>query len=390
MLEAILLKIKVRPEDFIVREIAKLALVKKGEFGVYLLQKAGWNTVELLHAISRALSIPFKDISYGGRKDRWGVTTQHVTIRSAIHFSLKEEDYSLSWVGWMNRAMGPDLIQENSFCVTVRKLGESEVTRALTQCEIIKQIGFANYFDDQRFGSFDERGGFLAEKVLKKEFNGALKIYLTAIRKEERKKDKERKQFFFDHWRDWLACEKKAATEFERSAFAFLRGKPTAFLEVLKRIPREELATHFSCYQSFLWNDLLRKVIAVYCAEPFKRCAGVAGDYVFYARLTESEKSFLGKLRLPMPGKNPEFPNAEVSTMYTRILESRGVRPSSFGSQKLRQAFFKSFLRPATAAPRLMRVESLTDELYPGKNKMTLYFNLPRGSYATMLIKSIF
>jgi tRNA pseudouridine13 synthase len=30
-----------------------------------------------------------------------------------------------------------------------------------------------------------------------------------------------------------------------------------------------------------------------------------------------------------------------------------------------------------------------TDELYPGRHKLTLKFDLPRGSYATMVIKRL-
>jgi tRNA pseudouridine13 synthase len=34
--------------------------------------------------------------------------------------------------------------------------------------------------------------------------------------------------------------------------------------------------------------------------------------------------------------------------------------------------------------------EIAPDELHPGRNKVTLRFSLPRGAYATMLIKRLF
>ena len=57
------LKIKVVPEDFIVEELADLPLTHTGEFAVYRLTKRGWNTVDLLHELARAMALPFPLLS---------------------------------------------------------------------------------------------------------------------------------------------------------------------------------------------------------------------------------------------------------------------------------------------------------------------------------------
>jgi len=81
--------IKARPEDFIVEEIASLPLVDRGEFRVYQLTKKNWTTPDLVHFLARYLSISPKAIAYGGKKDKHGLTTQHITIRSQKDFSLE-------------------------------------------------------------------------------------------------------------------------------------------------------------------------------------------------------------------------------------------------------------------------------------------------------------
>jgi tRNA pseudouridine13 synthase len=158
------LKIKVKPEDFMVEEIAFLPLVNEGDYGAYLLKKNGWNTIDLLLELARRLNIPFTRFSYGGRKDRYALTSQYNSIKSPGFFDLREKNYSLTRVGVMERPMGPDLIRRNRFEITVRKLNREDVDKISSLVQDAGSTGYPNYFDDQRFGSFDSRQGFFAEK----------------------------------------------------------------------------------------------------------------------------------------------------------------------------------------------------------------------------------
>ncbi|HEX8948118.1 MAG TPA: tRNA pseudouridine(13) synthase TruD, partial [Dissulfurispiraceae bacterium] len=218
-------------------EIAEVAPVKKGEFALFLLEKRGWNTVDLLRRLSRELGIPFSDFSYGGRKDRHALTRQYVNIRKQQmpdkeprRIAVREADYSLSFVGHSDRPMGPDLIRGNRFAITIRDLTGGETRSAPGCIEAVRKTGYPNYFDDQRFGSFDTRQGFIAEKILKGHYNGALKISLTHIRPADRGEDKERRRFFFEQWGDWKACLERAKTLSEKDAFSILVKDPKGFV----------------------------------------------------------------------------------------------------------------------------------------------------------------
>ena len=50
--------IKAKPEDFVVEERADLPLRRHGEYRVYLLRKSHWNTLDLIHHLSRSLGLP--------------------------------------------------------------------------------------------------------------------------------------------------------------------------------------------------------------------------------------------------------------------------------------------------------------------------------------------
>lgn len=383
------IKIKVKPEDFVVSEAAHLPLVSRGEYCVYKLTKNGWNTLDLLLHLSRVLKIPYRDLAYGGRKDRHALTTQHITIHNPRDFSQKGRNYSLELIGYMQRPMGPDLIEGNNFNITVRGLSKLALEQAIQEIPIVKQSGLPNYFDDQRFGSIDTKNGFFAQKILLAHFNGALKIYLCGIHSEDSPADKIKKSFFLKHWADWQECLKKAETEFEKTAFRLLIAKPRDFLSPLKNINREDIMIFFSAYQAHLWNETLRRIIQSKISEPLKKYPGRAGDYLFYRKLAPSAFEELSRLVLPLAAAKAKINDASLRGIYEKVLQDESLRTALFNKLKLRQAFFKPVPRPAIIIPKNLSFLAAEDELYKNKHKLQLSFQLPRGSFGTMLIKRL-
>ncbi len=174
--------IKAQPEDFIVEELADLPLVESGEYAVFRLTKRGWNTIDVLRILARDLGLGARAFAYGGRKDRHALTSQYITIRSPLCDRIRRRQYKLEFVGYMEHPMSPRLMSGNRFHIVVRGLGEAAVARVIPEIRWAAESGYPNYFDDQRFGSYDTEQGFLGEKALKGHFSGALKIYLTGRR----------------------------------------------------------------------------------------------------------------------------------------------------------------------------------------------------------------
>lgn len=384
------LKLKTRPEDFVVQELVSLPFSDKGLYGVYILKKRGWNTADAVLRIAHALRIPLRDIAYGGRKDRHAVTSQYVTIKGTRRHSIQEKQYSLEWAGFSESPMSPEFITGNRFAVTVRQLKPERVTAGAAALERIKHSGFPNYFDDQRFGSYDKNQGFFAEKILKGHLNGALKQYLTAIHPEDKRPEKDRKRFFTDHWKDWETCLGATATRFERDAFEHLRSHSKSFLQPLSQIPREEVSLFYAAFQSFLWNEVLRRLITAHCAAGSAHISkGVCGDFIFFQPNDIKAAAYFAKTFIPMPGPSAKAAD-DVKAEYRAVLEEYGITSSMFSKACLPQAFFKSFPRPAVVKAADLKWTFEDDDLYPGTCKANTGFTLPRGSYATMLLKAAF
>jgi tRNA pseudouridine13 synthase len=260
----------------------------------------------------------------------------------------------------------------------------------LSEIDAIKKYGYHNYFDDQRFGSFDPRHGFIAEKILMKHYNGALKIYLTHILPEDSKEEKLRKRTLFENWGNWQFCLETAKSRFEKTSFEYLIKEPKGVIPVLQKIPQAEMSIFFSAYQSYLWNEILRRVIKSLSKDSLRACKGIAGDYLFYIRLGDRDYEYLANLHIPTPASNTKMPDDLTGIFYSEVLSDNELKASLFNIRKIRQAFFKGTDRKALITPGDLSFDYSADEIYPGKKKLTLKFFLPRGSYGTTLVKRWF
>jgi tRNA pseudouridine13 synthase len=72
------------------------------------------------------------------------------------------------------------------------------------------------------------------------------------------------------------------------------------------------------------------------------------------------------------------------SVMQEEGLELAGMRLKHF-----REPFFSKGDRTAFYVPANLRYEAEPDERHAGNQKLTLTFDLPRGCYATMLVKRV-
>lgn len=379
------MKIKARPEDFIVREILAVLPLERGPYTLIRLKKRGLNTSDAVAHIAAGLRVNAEDIAYGGRKDRHACSTQFLSIRGRVASQLPCHDVMCAEAaGFLDRPMGPDLIAGNAFDVTIRDISKEEEDLASPRLERISRDGFLNYFDNQRFGPYDPLQGFLAEKIVKGHFNGALKFLLTHPGSDDDKRDRLRKQLFFDRWGEWDACLAAAASPRERLCFSRLSSHPKDFLFLLRKVPPGELAFHFASFQSFLWNECLRRLV-LREGTATSDYPGIAGDYIF-----DEEHRSPSVTTVPTAASRMYLKDPDTIREYQKIFEERALKPPQFNLTKIRQAYFKSVARPVRVKPDRFACTLDKDETAAGKKKIMLSFTLPAGSYATMLIKRLF
>lgn len=385
------MKLKVRPEDFIVKELADIKFSPDGPYRIYLLEKRHWNTMDALKFISRENRVPLSSIGSGGRKDRHALTWQYISVPKKYELKFEKPNVKLTFLGFADDFVSPAVLEGNYFEITLRKLHREEEERIKERLPEVERYGYPNFFDDQRFGSVENPQEFLAERIIKKHYSGALKLYFSTVHPEDSKKEKERKREIERLWGDWDAILPLCRTSVEREIIKILAegsGKK-ALVAALNAIPKEELSMFFSAYQSFLWNLTLKKILPRY-ADELLEVRGKIMDYFFYRALSDESLKFLKKLEIPTVSSRIPPCLPEVQKALEEVLAERGVKPSDFNLKKIRKSFFKSFLRPALVFPEGLYAGPFEeDDLYPGYKKITLKFTLPSGSFATMLVKAL-
>ncbi len=380
--------IKAIPEDFVVEEIADLPLTETGLFRVYRLTKKNWTTPDLMRFLAKFLSISPKAIAYGGKKDKHGITTQYITIRDQRDFSLEEPNFSLKSVGFMRKPMSPALIVGNKFRITIRNLNSTD--RILKNLEEVSVYGFPNFFDDQRFRGTDFKLGFFADRVLRGHYNGALQIFLQSQNiSASDKKNRERIAQIIANWRNWEKCLELAEGLTEKRIFRTLLLRPDDFLSALEKIPREEIAMAYSAFGSHLWNELLRRLLRKLSIE-LEEVQAESGIFYFWRKLPSEVFEYLRDLKLPTPAARMNFPDELSRQLYLEVLEENNLKFSTFRTRALSRVYFRSFQRRVLLYPQDLEIlDTKPDELHPKKQALVLSFSLPRGAFATMLVKRI-
>jgi len=358
-----------------------------------------------LRAFARESGVPYEEIRYAGLKDRHADTYQYVS--APREFALREQvagipadDLNLTLVGFSDDFVSTRVLIGNSFEVTLRSLCAAEEAEVKSGIEGVRQGGFPNYFDDQRFGSVPATGEFLAERIVKGHLKGALKTYLTAEFPAMSLKERERRRAVSEVWGDWAATLSLCDGSAERDIVGTLHkgGNTKNLLAAVNLIPREEMAMAFAAFQAAVWNDVLRDIL-VKSGEPTFKVSGKAGDYLFPVAARDS--SWGGETAA---GISSELRHLEIPTVARRILPSptavaaaidaalakRGITHSDLNIRGVYNAYLKSFYRRAVVVPQGLSVgEALPDPLYRGRKSMRLAFTLPKGSYATMFLKAL-
>ena len=160
------MKLKCRPEDFFVEELAEIRPGPQGPFGLYMLEKRALSTFEAINELARKIGRPPSAISAGGLKDKYALTRQHVTIFGKPVGRLKMRGLRLDPLGRVEKPMTGAELTGNRFAIVLRDLPSGAGKTIAERAELAARQGLPNYFDEQRFGSLRAGEGFIAPALM--------------------------------------------------------------------------------------------------------------------------------------------------------------------------------------------------------------------------------
>lgn len=386
------MRIKVLPEDFVVEEVLAVSPGEGGRYAVYRARKQATTTLDLQNRLAAALGMPPSAVVFPALKDKQAVAVQFGTVRGAGPPRVEGPGFTAKRVGWLDRPLSPGDVSGNRFSVTLRDLGEDEVAQVAARLAEVSRWGLPNYFDDQRFGSRLADGTFPGRAILARDEAGALRAYLAGRQVGDPAEVRAFKGFAAAHWGDWAAIFARAPRPSNyRSVLTYLRDHPDDYRRALNLLPPRVLSLYLAAYQSFLWNRLAGRYLQVRLEERGMPWAAVAvgGEALpVYRRLSEDLLASLRGVRLPLLHHRVRFDDPAVAALAEALLREEGLQVRDLKARVIEKAYLGKGARALLLLPQEASwgpVEA--DEHFAGRCKLTVRFFLPRGGYATLLLK---
>jgi tRNA pseudouridine13 synthase len=383
------MKLRCVPEDFQVEELTDFTC-GGGAFALYRLTKCSLGTPEAIAAVIRRWKIPRQRISYGGLKDRHALTRQYVTIAGGPSRGLRQTSLELEYLGQADRPFTPAEICGNRFEIVLRDVADADVAAMTDTLSEIERDGLPNYFDEQRFGSVGEGGDFVARAWCAGDYDRALWLALAEANVHDRPRDRQEKRSLREQWRNWPACLRATRGTPRKAVFAHLVRRSNDVRGALARISPDQRGLYLAAFQSYLWNRLLATALQERC--PPDNLLEVPIDrwrVPFFRALDPETRAELHGLELPLPSARLHLEAGPMKSLIDRVLAAEELQLRELRVKYPRDSFFARGERPAIARVAGLTHASEPDELHSGARKLTLRFELGRGSYATILVKRL-
>jgi tRNA pseudouridine13 synthase len=114
------------------------------------------------------------------------------------------------------------------------------------------------------------------------------------------------------------------------------------------------------------------------------------GDLPAHRAVTPSQFAELKELVLPLPSSRMSLEDTDPRKhLLQQTLQDEGLQEEQFKLKGIRTMFFSRGERPALCMPVNLQHESGPDALNEGKQKLIFSCELPRGSYATLIVKRV-
>lgn len=367
-------KLRTIAEDFFVEEISNVENFSPEvknfqalEYTHFTLEKKNWNTVDAIKTIARLLGVSHKRFGYAGTKDKRALTRQRAAVWKIEPEQLADvriKDIALSDFKKCSDRISLGDSLGNKFRITVRNLdlGEKELREIISETtNQLSKRGIPNYFGYQRFGTIRPNTHIVGKEILRGNLEGAVMAYLTNPFETE-KKDAYEARKSLQETKDFREALENfpVRLNFERSMLDALAKNPRDYAGALRRLPKKLRWMLVHGYQSFLFNKIL-------------------------SRMIEEEISIKGK-KIPLFGYKSSFGEGRQGEIEREIIEEENIALENFRIKSMPELSSEGLLRDACieTSPSF---EIGGDELNEGKLKCTVEFTLPKGSYATVVLR---
>ena len=374
------------PEDFVVAEIPSYLPCGEGEHVFAEIEKRGLTTFEAIRRIAGVLKVKERDVGYAGLKDARGVTRQTLSIPRVDPerlLALQLSGITVLSARRHRNKLKPGHLTGNRFRITIKGAAGDGADNARRVLDVLTRRGVPNYFGEQRYGS-QGNSHLIGGAMLRGDYRGAVDALIgdpAAIRDAG--------------WREAVEAYRRGDLEAsarlfpghcrtERDVIRRLLDRPDQYEKALHAVHPRLKALYLSAWQSALFDLLLDRRL-----ESFDTV--LAGDLAwrhangacFLVEDVPAEQVRAERFEIspsgPLFGSRMSKPTGAPLEHEAQVLREQGVEAALLEGTGERMEGGRRPLRVPLANPVLDRIgEDLVVE-----------FSLPRGAYATSVLREI-
>lgn len=395
-------------EDFLVEEQPLYEPCGEGEHVYLFIEKNGLTTTEAVHRIARGFHMHRRNIGYAGLKDKHAVTRQHLSlwlpgveeeriVEGVQRVNTVQAKLKILWHERHTNKLKRGYHGGNRFVIRVRDVEPTHVVRAKKVMDVLARRGVPNYVGDQRFG-YRQNSHKTGRALLLGDFQGVIAEMLEADAPSESEYVKQGRAFV-------RAREYEKAIEvwpktlrYDRQLLDALRqGKSPR--DAVMAIDGNQRAFLVSAWQSAVFNEVLSQRVTDGTFDKLlhgdlawkhdSRATFEVDDSTYEEDNAPGGRVEQGLLSPSGPLWGLEMPRAsgEPGRVEREALANSGVTEDQLkGSGEDPKAVAEGKRRPLRILLKDPDVEGGVDEIGA---YIKASFELPRGAYATMVLREV-
>ncbi len=373
-------------EGFVVSELVdesldiSLSYDESHRYPLYVLEKQNIDSNHALFEIQRELRMRFRVM---GIKDAKAVTTQYAGMERVIRnppAELRSRHTRLTLKGFTKHPLDKRFLVGNKFEIRIYNVRSSELSNFVPQ---ISKVG--NFYGLQRFGSERLVTHLIGREIVKRNFMHAVELLLSYTTEFDTQISREIRNMCADprKYRQVLKMLPRGM-DIERQVLSALVGGRNAIAS-LRAVPIMIRRLFVQAYQAYIFNRCLSRAIMggedLLQPQAGDLCFEIEGPVTFGRIIkynTDSKTRLVPAIRMAgytfQPGKG-RFEN-----ITRAILREEEVDPKDFYIKEMQELSHQGGFRQAPLW--------CTDFWY-GRDPLRVSFKLPKGSYATTLLRVI-
>ncbi len=421
-----------------------------GRFAIYSLRKTSLTTPDAVNRLARELGVRPDTVGYAGLKDKHAETVQFVSVPAnpkrptpeqitptARSEAAPDTRWSATLAGTLDHELSSKDIDGNRFVIVVRDLARETCDEMIRRARLLgvespdgtKALRIVNYFGAQRFGSARHGEGWIAKALIAGDFELALKLAIGTPARKDSGQLRTLTRLCAQHWGKWERIAKDAPRIPEAKPLAVLArgGENPNFKQAFAALPAFLQALYLEAYQSHLWNRIAHEMLQSHSPSQREGAGGRAEEAPLppEASLVTTKRKPRDKApKLARSAPSPIlksddefgemlFPEATAMPVWwleldvpllakksvpvppwgdaaERVLQREEITLADLRVPGLDRPFFGE-------APRRFAVDATNasispreaDDLTPKRFKCEVRFELPRGSYATVVLRAL-